>query len=198
MALNNKLREESSRAISSILITALEACRQGDVELVEGLGLSLETMQKLDTLKADQIANISGNYMRDQSVMELFQFNTQKMAKIIEIASEETKQFEMVDEYLRRGACKKMMNELFGMRSTQVANRKRFLSIPTVKGRITVTTLDEQREIYNSWLASIKTPDYRERLLIVSKETGLMLSKVYREVLVIEEIQNQSNKRICA
>lgn len=198
MALNNKLREESSRAISSILITALEACRQGDVELVEGLGFSLETMQKLDTLKADQIANISGNYMRDQSVMELFQFNTQKMAKIIEIASEETKQFEMVDEYLRRGACKKMMNELFGMRSTQVANRKRFLSIPTVKGRITVTTLDEQREIYNSWLASIKTPDYRERLLIVSKETGLMLSKVYREVLVIEEIQNQSNKRICA
>jgi hypothetical protein len=198
MALNNKLREESSRAISSILITALEACRQGDVELVEGLGLSLETMQKLDTLKADQIANISGNYMRDQSVMELFQFNTQKMAKIIEIASEETKQFEMVDGYLRRGACKKMMNELFGMRSTQVANRKRFLSIPTVKGRITVTTLDEQREIYNSWLASIKTPDYRERLLIVSKETGLMLSKVYREVLVIEEIQNQSNKRICA
>jgi len=198
MALNNKLREESSRAISSILITALEACRQGDVELVEGLGLSLETMQKLDTLKADQIANISGNYMRDQSVMDLFQFNTEKMAKIIEIASEETKQFEMVDEYLRRGACKKTMNELFGMRSTQVANRKRFLSIPTVKGRITVTTLDEQREIYNSWLASIKTPDYRERLLIVSKDTGLMLSKVYREVLVIEEIQNQSNKRICA
>jgi hypothetical protein len=198
MALNNKLREESSRAISSILITALEACRQGDVELVEGLGLSLETMQKLDTLKADQIANISGNYMRDQSVMDLFQFNKEKMAKIIEIASEETKQFEMVDEYLRRGACKKMMNELFGMRSTQVANRKRFLSIPTVKGRITVTTLDEQREIYNFWLASIKTPDYRERLLIVSKETGLMLSKVYREVLVIEEIQNQSNKRICA
>jgi len=198
MALNNKLREESSRAISSILVTALEACRQGDVELVENLGLSLETMQKLDMLKADQIANISGHYMRGQSVMDVFKFNSDKMAKIIELASEETKLFEMVDEYLRRGACKKMMSELFGMRSTQIANRKKFLNLPTVKGRITVTTLDEQRQVYGSWLASIKTPDYRERLLCVSKETGLMLSKIYREVLVIEEIQNQSNNRICA
>jgi len=198
MLLNSKLREESSRAISSILVTALEACRQGDVELVENLGLSLETMQLLDQLKADQISNISGNYMRDQTLMDVFTFNSEKMAKIIEIAAEETKQFELVDEYLRRGACKKMMNDLFGMRSTQIANRKKFLGIPTVKGRITVTTSDEQHQVYDAWLAAIKTPDYRERLLLVSTETGLMLSKIYREVLIIEEIQNQSNKRICA
>jgi hypothetical protein len=198
MLLNNKLRDESSRAISSILVTALEACRQGDVELVENLGLSLETMQKLDQLKADQILNISGNYMRDQSLMDVFNFNSEKMAKIIEIAAKETKLFEMIDEYLRRGACKKMMHDLFGMRSTQIANRKKFLSIPTVKGRITVTTLDEQRQVYDVWLAAIKIPDYRDRLLLVSKETGLMMSKIYREVQIIEEIQNQSNKRICA
>lgn len=198
MVLSSKLREESSRAISSILVTALEACRQGDVELIENLGLSLETMHKLDQLKADQISNISGNYMRDQTLMDVFSFNSEKMARIIEIAAEETKQFEMVDEFLRRGACKKMMNDLFGMRSTQIANRKKFLSIPTVKGRITVTTLDEQRQVYGAWLTAIKTPDYRERLLLVSKQTGLMLSKIYREVLIIEEIQNQSNKRIYA
>lgn len=198
MILNSKLKAESSRAISSLLITALEACRQGDVELVSELGLSLETIRKLDMLKADQIANISVNYIRDQAVMDIFKFNAHRMAKIIEIASEETKLFTMIDEYLHRGACKRMMNDLFGLRSTQIANRKKFLGLVTVKGRITVSTIDEQRRVYDSWLDSIKTPDYRERLLLVSKETGLMLSKVYREVLLIEEIQNQSNKTVCA
>src|SRR5690606_34395617 len=167
MALNNKLKDESSRAISSLLVTALEACRQGDVEFAEGLGLSLETMQKLDSLKADQIVNISGNYVRDLCALEVFRIDAAKISRIIELAVEETKLYEMIDDYLRFGACKKMMGELFGMRSTQVANRKKFLNLPTVKGRLSVVTVEEERRIYDSWLASIKTPDYRRRLLTV-------------------------------
>ena len=145
MALNIKLKDESSRVISSLLLSALEACRHGDVELANGLGLSIETMQKLDRLKADQIFSISGNYMRDLCALEVFRIDSAKISRIIELAAEETRQYEMIDGFLCRGACKTMMGELFGMRSTQVANRKKFLNFPTIKGRLTVSTLEEQR-----------------------------------------------------
>lgn len=190
MALSTKLKDESSRFISSILLSALEACRQGDVELAEGLGLTIETMQKLDRLKADQIFNISGNYVRDLCALEVFQIDAVKISRIIELAAEETKQYEMIDEFLRRGACKTMMGELFGLRSTQVASRKKFLNLPTIKGRLPVSTLEEQRLVYDAWLASIKISDYRERLLFVARKTELSMSKIYREVLEIEEITN--------
>src|SRR5690554_5963589 len=141
MTLNSRLKEESSRLVSSLLVSALEACRQGDVDLAEGLGLSIETMQLLDRLKPDQIANLSGNYMRDLCTLELFRIDSARISRIIEIAAQESKTFEMIDEYLRRGACKKMMGELFGLRSTQIANRKKFLSLPTIKGRLSVCTV---------------------------------------------------------
>lgn len=195
----NLLKAESSGIITLLLVTALESCRQGNGGLAEALGLTVETMQKLDTLKADQIANVSGNYMRDTTALELLQVDSEKIERYIEAAAVESKHYEMIDEYLKHSACKNMMGELFGLRSTQVANRKRFLSIPTVKGRLKVSTLDEQHLIYNAWLASIKITDIRERYLIVAKETGLSLSRIYREVKEIETIQTvTANKKICA
>lgn len=172
------------------------------MELAERLGLSIETMQKLGRLRADQIFNISGNYVRDLSALEVFQIDSRKISRIIELAAEETRQYEMIDEFLRRGACKTMMAELFGMRSTQVARRKKFLNLPTVKGRLPVSTLEEQRQIYDAWLDSIKIADYRERLLYVARATNLSMSKIYREVQEIEEITNKSTQskktKICA
>lgn len=194
-AINNKLKDESSRAISSLLVSTLEACRQGDVNLAEGLGLSLQTVRLLDSLKADQITNISGNYMRDQTPLELFKIDSVKISKIIEIAAEESKLYEMIDEFLRHGACKKMMLELFGLRSTQVANRKRYLNLPTVKGRLTTITTEEGRAIYDCWLVNMKVNDLRQRLLTTSKATGLTLSKVYKFVQEAEEITNQINSK---
>ncbi|WP_444928302.1 STY4526/YPO1902 family pathogenicity island replication protein (plasmid) [Microbulbifer sp. TRSA002] len=202
MALSTKLKDESSRFISSLLLSALEGCQQGDMELAEKLGLSIEIMQKLVRLRADQIFSISGNYVRDLSALEVFRIDTPKISKIIELAAEETRQYEMIDEFLRRGACKIMMGELFGLRSTQVASRKKFLNLPTVKGRLPVSTLEEQHQIYDAWLNSIKIAGYRERLLYVARETDLSMSKIYREVQEIEEITNSSTQtkktKICA
>lgn len=190
MTLNSRLKDESSRVVSSLLVSALEACRQGDVDLAEGLGLSIQTMQLLDRLKPDQIANLSGNYMRDLCALELFRIDSVRISRIIEIAAQESKTYEMIDEFLRRGACKKMMGELFGLRSTQIANRKKFLNLPTIKGRLSVCTVAEERSIYDAWLATIKIPDYRLRLLTVAQSTELTLSKIYRVVQEIEEITN--------
>lgn len=199
MTLSTKLKDESSRIISCLLVSALETCRHGDVDLAEGLGLSIDTIKKLDRLKAEQINNISENYMRDLRVLDFFCLKADKISKLIDLASDETRLYDMVNEFLMRGACKVMMLELFGMRSTQVANRKKFLSLPTIKGRLPTPTTEEQRLVYDAWLASIKTPDRRERLLYVARNTGLSLSMIYREVKSIEEITNQTDSsKYCA
>ena len=186
----NKLKDETSKFISSILVSALEGCRQGNAELAEHLGLSNETMKKLDDLKADQIANVSCSYMRNINTFEIFQLDPEKISKFIELAVEEKKEYDMIDEYLSRGACKSMMYELFGWRSTHVAARKKFLGIKTPKGRHKTSTLSEQEKIYDAWLTSIKIADYRERLLFVARRTDLTLAKIYKEVQEIEDIQN--------
>lgn len=184
-----RLKDESSRFISSLLMKALEDCQQGDLAIAESLGLTIETMQKLDRLRADQIFSLSGTYVRDLSI-DVLKIDSNRMAKIIDLASEETRQNDMVDEFLRRGACKAMMLALFGMRSTQVACRKKFLNLPTIKGRLPVSTLEEQRQIYDAWLQSLKIIGHRERLLNVARLTNLSLSKIYREVQEIEVIRN--------
>lgn len=200
MAAYNKLRGESSRLIYAILVESLHDCREGDLELVTRLELSLSTIQKLDRLKADQITGIAEKYVRDVSAWEIFPFDPKKMTRIIEIEASEAKRFDMIDEFLRHGACKDMMYDLFGMRSTQVASRKRYLSVPTVKGRLPATTTAEQRTIYDVWLINIIVPDYRERLLTVARTTGIALSQIYRETQLIEQIANSTttSRQMCA
>lgn len=195
--LNNRIREESSRIISLLLVAALEACRQGEVELVEQVGLSIDSMRHLDQLKADEISRLANLYMRDICAMDIFCIDAQKLERLVNAAIKDRKENVLIDEYLQCGACKVMMEEMFGLRSTQIANRKKFLNIPTVRGRLSVTTVEEQRKIYNSWLEHLKQePDYRERLLAVAKETELPLSKVYRVVKVVEEVKNQERERL--
>lgn len=194
MAVNQKIKEESSRIISTLLVCALEDCREGDMELAEGLGLSVKTMQELDRLKPDQVTRLSGRYMRGLSGLDVISLNAEILSKRIEQEAAITRDYEMIDEFILRGACKTMMKDLFGLRQTQTANRKRFLNYPTVKGRLPSPSDDEKRSIYYSWLKSINTPDFRDRLLFVARDTEQPLSRIYREVQIIEEVSNPINK----
>jgi hypothetical protein len=201
VASNINLKLESSRFISAVLVNTLESCRDGDFELLTQLGLSLKTMQALDKLKADQIHSISDNYVRDVPSLKFLPLDTGKLTRIIEIETEEALRYEMIDEFLKRGACKEMMAELFGLRSTQVASRKRFLDVPTVKGRLPATSLEEQRIVYDSWLSNLDVSDVRQRMLTVAEATNILLSQIYREVQIIEEVSSKSSnnvRRICA
>lgn len=190
MTLNAKLKDESSRAITSLLVGMLEGCRNGEVELAEGLGLSLETIKKLDELKADQILAISSIYMKDLGVLDVFNLSSTKLESVIERVRCNSEASQMADEFLRHGACKKMMIELFGMRSVQVANRKKLLEISSSKGRLSAITDDEEQRVYDAWLATQETTELRRRLLDVSKSTNINLSKVYRFVSDLEDNTN--------
>ena len=195
MAFNLNLKIESSRFIWAVLVNTLESCREGDFELLTQMGLSLKTMRALNKLKADQIHSIAENYVRDVPNLKFLPLDSAKLTRIIEIEAEEALRYEMIDEFLKRGACKEMMSELFGLRSTQVASRKRFLDVPTVKGRLPATTLEEQRIVYDSWLANLGISDVLKRMLAVAESTDVALSQIYREVKIIEEVTGNPTGR---
>lgn len=193
MVASNKIKDDSSRAITTLLFNVLDAVRQGDIDIADSIGLDIESMRELDTLKPDQIAQLSNRYMKERCAVEIFNLDSTKLSSMIKIAAQDTQLFEMSDEFLKRGASKKMMKDLFGMRSTQVANRKKFLNIESLKGRSTIVSHEEERAIYDAWLASIKNTDYRTRLLTIAKETNLALWKIDSVVTEIEEINNSMN-----
>ena len=200
MYLDKAAYEDLTRAISNLLLCALESCRQGDYGLATKLGLQLETLQNLDSLKADQVLRLASIYMKGMAILEVMKLDSTRIAKIIDLEVEQATVQQMQDQFLARGACKTMMNDLFGMRSTAVANRKRFLNIETIKGRNRISTEIEQRHIFDAWIESIEVADVRERLLYVAGATSLPLSAIYRETNEIEQIRNSvhSNKTICA
>lgn len=199
MSFNTKIKDDSSRAISTLLLFVLDSCRKGDTGTASEFGLDIDSMRLLEKLKPDQINHLSNSYLREKSAYEIFNLDLNKLSFMIERAAADSDLYEVCDEYLRLGASKNMMRDLFGMRSTQVANRKKFLNIKSVLGRMTVVTHDEQRLIYDSWLANIKETDFRLRLLNVARSTSLPLFKVYNVVNEIEEVKNpKHDQRHCA
>jgi len=198
MVISTKVKEGSSRAVAGLLLCLIEACRQGDCELAAALGLDISTIRKLDKLKPEQIESLSTAYMKSLCAVAIFNIDSEKMSSIISVEAEKTRELEMADEYLTGGACKKLMSAHFGWRSTQVANRKRFLDIPTVKGRLSVTTTEEERAIYDAWLTAVREVDVRERYLAVAKKTEVSLSKIFRVIEDIEKIENTLLLNKCA
>jgi hypothetical protein len=199
MSFHTRLKDDSSRAISALLFYVMDRCRKGDGNVATELGLDISSMRQLENLKPDQINHLSISYFRETCPLEIFKLDLKKLSNMIQAAAEDMQTFEMSDEYLRRGASKNIMKDLFGMRSTQVANRKKFLNIKSSLGRSSSASPLEQDAIYDSWLASIRTTDYRRRLLDVSIETDIPLSKVYSVVAEIEDVNNsKQNQRQCA
>lgn len=203
MTAYDNLRLESARYIYSVLISALNGARHGDFDLVQNIGISIQTLRDLDSLKPDQISHVASNYLLGCHPLSWLPLNPAKLTKLIEQERSESHLHELTDEFLERGACNLMMNELFGWRSTQVAARKKYLGIQTSRGRLRTLTLTQQKAIYGEWLSNIEVADVRERLLIVARRTDLFLSHIYREVQIIEQVANQkpqtqTTKLVCA
>ena len=197
MIINLKVKEGSSRAIAGLLLHLAEACRQGDGELAEAMGFDLETLRQLEKLSPVQIENLSSTYMKPLCAVSIFNIDSNKMSSIIASEAEKTRELGIVDEYLKLGASKQLMNLHFGWRSTQVASRKRFLDLPTVKGRLSIS-LEEERAVYDAWLETVRDVDVRERYLRVATITGITLSKIFRIVTSIENIETNKLTSKCA
>lgn len=196
MHTSNQVKERSSRALTDLLYFVYESCKQGDIEIAEYLGLSMDTIRSLDKLESHQVNGITQHYMKGKCALELFNIDTDKLGQVIEnVASVDRQQEKLVDEYLKRGASNQMLQEMFGLRSTQVASRKRLLGIETARGRKAYLNEEDERLIFDSWLANLKIADERERYLVVSYDTNINLALVFKAVSEIKEMKEMKSFR---
>lgn len=193
MSACENFRYESAQFISALLVKTLGNAGVGFFDSVEDIGLSIDSLRILESLKPDQITRVAANYCAmGKSLEDWFPINAARISKLLEVEASESEQHAMIDEMLMRGACLNLMKEFFGLRTTHVSTRKRILGIPTVRGRLVVPTHEEQCRIYEEWLNLIEVTDIRRRLLEVARRTNLPLSMIYREIKEIEQVMNQS------
>lgn len=193
MSACENFRYESSQFISALLVKTLGNARVGFFDSIEDIGLSIDSLRILESLKPDQITRVAANYCAmGKSLEDWFPIDATRISKLLEVEASESEQHAMIDEMLMRGACRNLMKEFFGFRTTQVAMRKRILGIPTVRGRLMVPTHEQQCLIYEEWLNLIEVTDIRRRLLEVARRTNLPLSMIFREIKEIEQVMNHS------
>ncbi len=127
-------KEEYSRLISAVLLDVIEGSRQGDLSLAEAIGLDLNSVKTLNSLKAEQLHTLSRTYSQYKKGHSLFNIDTSRIRNIIAAAATESEILETIDQYILYGASNSIIEELFGYTSIQIATRKKVLGIKTPKG----------------------------------------------------------------
>ena len=196
MSCHNKILEETSRYITSLLFLALEECQAGNIGVAEGMGLNIELLRSLDQLRPELVPRVAANYVRGWSTLKSLNFDSSRLRSLVESAYNESKTQNLVDEYLRHGACKVVMAEFFGWRSVQVAGRKKLLKIHSSRGRLKITTVDEQRRVFSAWKASGHIEDIRERVLYIAITADVTVTAAYREIREISEVQAKYKNKV--
>ncbi len=174
------------RALTALLVSVLESCRHGETGIHKVMGLDVDVIRELDCLKPDQITRVCHEYVCSTSGVDIYSVDANRMKLFINEAVADKRNLNLIDDYLRHGASKQMMGDMFGWRSSQISFRKKILNIKKV-GRRFVVSEEEERRIYDSWLSHKSVSDERERYLLVSKETRTSLPKIYRVVRDIYE-----------
>ena len=171
--------EEYTRLVSAILLDIIDNSRQGDVSLAESIGLDLNAINTLHKLKPDQLYSLAKIYIKNKISSAIFDIDAIKMTHIINAAANESDRFEIMDQFIVNGASKQMIEEFFGMRSTQVATRKRILGVKSIKGRKKYISNEEKRQINQAFHQTATMNDERLRYLHVAKHTNQSLHNVY-------------------
>lgn len=183
-----KHHDDCTRVLTSILQSAIEQARYGNMKIASDISLPLPILRLIHQLAPLEIHQIVTEYVKNVDLSQLMTIQPALFMDSIDAFRTQSKQNEMVEKYILHGATKSMMRELFSLHSTQYTSLRRLLNPPNVNNRALSRSPAEQRAIYRAWLDSINTPDKKQRMLIVAELTGLSISKVHREVQEIESV----------
>lgn len=190
ISFNNKLKEDASKALVVLMINIILESRDGGKDMSEQLGIDVSVLRDLETLKTDDLTRVANQYVRTVGPLSIFNIDFTLIRSAITNQAAEAHLSQLADDYLKKGACKNTMKELFGWRSTQVTHRRKIIEAPVSYGRGAFDTTEEQDlAIYQLWIDSLMTPDPRVRYLSIAVKLGLSVTTVYRNIKLIEEAQ---------
>ncbi|MBK5944815.1 STY4526/YPO1902 family pathogenicity island replication protein [Halorhodospira halophila] len=114
-----------------------------------------------------------------------------RLATAIQKARRRAREDELIDDLLRHQAHGAMMEALFGLKSSEVAQRRRELGVVSQQGRPRRLEPKEADAVWSAWQAYSQLP-IAERYLRVAKECRVTAQAVWQLVLEAEAIQERA------
>lgn len=152
----------------AFLYHIIQIVESGDLAAISNLidlGFSPENLDKLRHLPSMEIARL----ISDDKPFMHFTVDSIRIDKAFRGLSQNKKEAEMQDEFIRCGASASMMFQLFRMSRKQVSAQRALLCVKREDGRPSLPSEELQHKIYKVW-KTLKHSNIRQRYLALHEE----------------------------
>lgn len=158
-----------------ILITRMAA--QGDYPAMRQLGIRHDQIDKLQSLSTQEIQQMA---MVSKARFVSIQVDPEALDAVIALGHKRVQHSNLINALLKAGASKTMMNQLFGMTSSQITDLRRFIALPKSDGRPAKPTGQQQDSLWQAW-QEIRhdKADATQQLLVLHDKTGLKINVIW-------------------
>jgi hypothetical protein len=164
----------------ALLVHVQENLKQGNINKAKSYGFSDEELRLVSNLSSSQIDSISSSGL---SVVRL-EIDHPNLKSLIGRVEEDEGREQLVDKMLFLGASGSMMNDFFGMSTSEVATRRILLGITSKRGRrpALYNNAEYEGDMYQRWIKVSKNKKDKydtEALICLSEEFKKDLSEVW-------------------
>ena len=158
-----------------ILITRLAA--KGDYPTMQKLGIRADQIDKLQALSTQEIQQMA---LITKTRFVSIQFDADALDMAINLGSHRVERRNVIYALLKGGATKPILHKLFGLSSLEMANLRRFMSLPKADGRPPVPTEQQEHDLWHAW-QQVRTQetDLAKQLLELHEKTGIKVNVIW-------------------
>lgn len=169
-----------NRVTRALLVQVQDHLKQGNINKAKSLGFTDDELRIVSRLSSSQIESISSSGL---SVVRL-EIDHNNFKSLINRVQEDEDREQLADQMLLLGASGLMMNDFFGLSSSEVASRRILLGITSKRGRRQALYNDEaaEKEMYQFWVSVAKNKKEKydsDALIRLSNKFGKDLSEVW-------------------
>ncbi len=134
----------------------------------------LDRIQNLSVVALMKMAEMSAGCVH-------VHFDAHAIDALLADVDAEVEQQQLVETFVREGASREMMAQIFGLNRRDFAKIRQCMKIETAKGRIRELDLDESEQVFETWqdLGGRHDP---ETYLGVARSAGLPLRMIWEEL----------------
>jgi len=169
-----------NRVTRALLVEVQNHLKQGNFNKVKSLGFTDDELRIVSRLSSSQIDSISSSGV---SVVRL-EIDHNNFKSLIARVKEDENREQLIDQMLFLGASGQMMNDFFGLSSSDVASRRVLLGITSKRGRRQALYNNEamEKEMYQFWVSVAKNKKDKydhDALISLSNKFGKDLSEMW-------------------
>lgn len=185
-----------SQAANQFLLQLVMELKTGNIRRCEALGIPPDVIRLLRNITLEELQCVCNSKV---SVLS-FAVNSDNLIRLINYAREECLRTERIDRALTLGASIEIMRHYFGINGCDVAMRRRIAGISVRDGREYALSDEALADVWHHWGRSgtedLLDTSSLDALMLISEETNLSLTAVWRAVREFVAPRTQRGERL--